>query len=279
MQIQARAKINWALEIRGQRADGYHLLDGVMQPLSLCDTLDIREAEELSLSVDGAPLSNGGDNLIIKAALALQHHTGTGKGAHIHLTKRIPMGAGLGGGSADAAAALKGLNKLWQLNLSMDTLLSIGVKLGADVPFCLMDAPMRAQGIGEILTPIPCGRTFPMLLIQPCEGLSTKEIFTAYHALQPKSGCVEKVMEGLAKGDLALMEQNAVNMLEAVSIPKKPEILQAREALYAHGAVFARMTGSGSVVFGIFDREDTAKKAFETLSGIYQTCILTETAM
>lgn len=279
MQIQARAKINWALEITGQRNDGYHLLDGVMQPLSLCDTLHIAPADGLSLSVEGAALSAGNDNLVLKAAQALQPFAGTQKGAAITLEKRIPMGAGLGGGSADAAAALKGLNAFWNLHLPMETLLEIGVTLGADVPFCLADAPMRAQGIGEILTPVPCRRTFPLVLIQPCESLSTKEIFTAYHAQNPRGGSVENVMKALAEGNLAQMEENAVNMLETVSITQKPAIGEAKEALYASGAAFARMTGSGSVVFGAFETMEKARAARQALSGRYATCILTETAL
>lgn len=278
MHLQARAKINWALEITGTRADGYHLLDGVMQSLALCDEMDISSAQTLSLSVDGAVLSCGEDNLVLKAAKALQQHTGCTLGAHIRLQKRIPMGAGLGGGSADCAAALKGLNAFWQLNLPMDTLLDIGVRLGADVPFCLLDSPMRARGIGEVLTPVACKRTFPLLLIQPCEGLSTKEIFTAYHAENPIGGNVENVIKALETADLSLMEANAVNMLETVSVRKKPELQQAKNALYQNGAAFARMTGSGSVVFGAFETAEQAEKAYQTLSSQYQTCILTETA-
>lgn len=279
MQIEARAKINWALEITGQRADGYHLLDGVMQPIALSDTLLIEKASTLSLTVEGSSLSAGEDNLVLRSARALQAYTNTHEGAKIHLIKRIPMGAGLGGGSADAAAVLKGLNHFWQLNLPMDTLLSIGVKLGADIPFCLLDAPMRAQGIGEILTPVPCSRTFPLLLIQPCEGLSTKEIFTTYHQENPNGGNVEDVMEALKNGDLDLMEKSAVNMLQTVSVLKKPVLQTAIHALYAAGASFARMTGSGSVVFGAFETEEAAQKASETLKSFYSVCILTETAL
>lgn len=279
MQIEARAKINWALEIIGRRADGYHLLDGVMQPIALADTLFIEESTALSLTLEGAALSAGEDNLVLRSARALQAYANTNQGAKIHLIKRIPMGAGLGGGSADAAAVLKGLNILWQLNLPMKTLLDIGGRLGADIPFCLLDAPMRAQGIGEILTPIPCGRTFPLLLIQPCEGLSTKEIFTAYHQENPKGGSVENVMEALKNGDLALMESSAVNMLQTVSVLKKPVLQTAINALYSSGASFARMTGSGSVVFGVFENESAARNACEALKNKYPVCVLTQTAL
>lgn len=279
MRIEARAKINWALEITGQRTDGYHLLDGVMQPIALSDTLLIEDAPTLSLTIEGAALSAGDDNLILRSARALQAYTNTHKGAKIHLMKRIPMGAGLGGGSADAAAVLKGLNVFWQLNLPMETLLSIGVKLGADIPFCLADAPMRARGIGETLTPVPCLRTFPLLLIQPCEGLSTKEIFTAYHQENPEGGSVEMVVEALKNGDLSLMEKSAVNMLQTVSVRKKPVLQTAIDALYTSGASFARMTGSGSVVYGAFENTSAAQHAFDTLKARYPVCVLTETAL
>lgn len=278
MQIQARAKINWALEITGRRQDGYHLLDGVMQPLMLHDTLFITESDSLILSIEGAALSAGDDNLVLRAARALRQHAGIQAGARLHLVKRIPMGAGLGGGSADAAAALKGLNAFWQINLPMVQLLQIGEKLGADVPFCLMDSPMRAQGIGEILTSVSCRRTFPLLLIQPCEGLSTKEIFTAYHAENPPGGQVEEVIRALAEGSLHHMEKHAVNMLQTVSLRKKPEMAAAIDALYANGAAFARMTGSGSVVFGAFEDAASAESAYHALKSIYRTCILTQTA-
>lgn len=279
MQIQARAKINWALEITGQRSDGYHLLDGVMQPLALCDTLVFEKSNALSLHIEGAALSAGDDNLILKAARALQNRCGVKEGAKISLVKRIPMGAGLGGGSADAAATLKGLNLFWQLHLRMEELLQIGVKLGADVPFCLMDKPMRAQGIGEILTPVFCKRIFPLLLIQPCEGLSTKEIFTAFHQENPEKGDVPGVMEALAEGDLEKMDACAVNMLQEVSARKKPELLTAIDALRSAGAAFARMTGSGSVVFGVFESRKQAEKAYAQLQKMYPVCILTETAL
>ena len=182
MEIQARAKINWTLNVTGKREDGYHLLDMLMQPIALHDTLYIEEAEGLTLTVEGMDgLSAGDDNLVLRAARVLQALCGIAKGADLRLVKRIPMGAGLGGGSADAAAALKGLNKLWGIGLDLPALCRIGERLGADIPFCLHDAPRRAQGIGEILTPIESG-VFPLILLQPCAALSTKEVFTAYHA-------------------------------------------------------------------------------------------------
>ncbi|MBQ9264746.1 MAG: 4-(cytidine 5'-diphospho)-2-C-methyl-D-erythritol kinase [Clostridia bacterium] len=280
MQIEARAKINWTLNVVGKRWDGYHLLDGIMQPLTLHDTLFIAPSDALTLVIDGAPaLSAGEDNLVLRAARALQEAAGVRSGAQIHLQKRIPMGAGLGGGSADCAAALKGLNDFWGVHLDIPTLCKIGAKLGADVPFCVVDSPCRAQGIGEILTPLHCLRTFPLVLIQPCEALSTKEVFTAYHQSPIAPPDTEGAIAALAAGNLTALNQAAGNVLESASIPLRPQILQAKDALTAHGAAMARMTGSGSVVFGAFSTFDAAHKAYEELKSQYAVCILTETAL
>ena len=280
MEIQARAKINWTLNVVGKRPDGYHLLDMLMQPLALHDTLIIEPSDALSLCVDGTDsLSAGEDNLILRAAKALQIAANASQGAEITLFKRIPMGAGLGGGSADAAAVLKGLNELWGLHYDLNTLCQIGEKLGADVPFCLHDAPRRAQGIGEILTPIQ-SHVFPLILLQPCEALSTKEVFNAYHAssdIVPANN--EKAIQALAAGDLSALRKFAGNALESASIPLRPQIQQAKDALYASDAAFAQMTGSGSVVFGAYHTTADAQKAYDMLKARFTPCILTEAVL
>ena len=278
MEIQARAKINWTLNVTGTRQDGYHLLDMLMQPIALHDTLIIEEADSLSLTVEGMDgLSAGDDNLVLRAARALQTVSGVSGGAQMRLIKRVPMGAGLGGGSADAAAALKGLNKFWGVGLDLPALCRLGERLGADIPFCLHDAPRRAQGIGEILTPIECG-VFPLILLQPCAALSTREVFTAYHAsdsIQPPDN--ERAMEALRTCDLKALRQWGGNVLESASIPLRPQIAKVKEALYESGAAFAQMTGSGSVVFGAYETTAQAQKAYDELSALYSPCILTET--
>ena len=280
MEIQARGKINWTLDIVGRRTDGYHLLDMLMQPIALCDTLRIQPADGLSLAIEGRPdLSAGEDNLILRAARALQKKYHISAGADITLIKRIPMGAGLGGGSADGAAALKGLAALWGLPADLTALCAVGETLGADIPFCLHDAPRRAQGIGEILTPIQ-SRAYPLVLIQPCGALSTKEVFTAYHASPaipaPRTNAAR---DALAAGDLQALRQCAGNVLESASIPLRPAIAQAKDDLYAQGAAFSQMTGSGSVVFGAFEEKEKAALAWEALRQKYNVCILTETAL
>lgn len=279
MEIQARAKINWTLNVTGKREDGYHLLDMLMQPIALHDTLYIEAADGLTLTVEGADgLSAGDDNLVLRAARALQAIGGISRGASMRLIKRIPMGAGLGGGSADAAAALKGLNKLWGIGLDLPALCRIGERLGADIPFCLHDAPRRAQGIGENLTPMESG-VFPLILLQPCAALSTKEVFTAYHAsAEIVPADTEKALAALEAGDLNALRACGGNVLESASIPLRPQIAEAKEALYRSGAAFAQMTGSGSVVFGAYETAEQAQRAYDMLKDRYSPCILTETA-
>ncbi len=279
MQMQARAKINWTLDVVGRRQDGYHLLDMLMQPLALHDTLFIEEACGLALTIEGADgLSAGESNLVLRAARALQAFASVSKGAAIHLVKRIPMGSGLGGGSADAAAALKGLNHMWRTGLDLKTLCRIGETLGADVPFCLHDAPRRAQGIGERLSPIQSG-VFPLVLIQPCAALSTREVFAAYYSGDYSRPDNDGAAMALARGDLKALRQCAANVLESASIPLRPQIRQAQEDLYAAGAAFAQMTGSGSVVFGAFESDGEADRAWAALKEKYPVCLRTQTAL
>lgn len=179
MHVVARAKINWTLDIVGKREDGYHLMDMLMQPVELADELTLEKTENgLTLTVSGYPrVKAGPDNLALRAAQALQAQTGYRGGASIHLHKRIPVGAGLGGGSADAAGVLAGLNRLWETGLTQQELEALGLRLGADVPFCLRGGLQRAQGVGEKLTPMACGGLFWLVILQPCPGLSTREVF------------------------------------------------------------------------------------------------------
>ena len=181
LKIQARAKINWTLDVVGTLPNGYHDLDMLMQSVTLCDQMTMEEAPQLSLYVRAqgrAFVPADGNNLVLKAAAALQAATGCTRGARITLKKYIPVAAGMGGGSSDAAAALVGLNRLWGLGLSADRLEEIGLTVGADVPFCIRGGLQRAQGVGEKLTPLEMKKPLYLVAFQPCRGLSTKDVFT-----------------------------------------------------------------------------------------------------
>ena len=267
MRLKARAKINWTLDIVGQRSDGYHLMDMLMQPVTLADDITLAPAEEITLTTGGSPLLPADEkHLAFRAAMALKKHTGYPGGASIHVEKHIPVGAGMGGGSADAAGVLVGLNRLWGLNLPQSELEAIGLTLGADVPFCIRGGLTRTTGIGENMEDLPCGRNWPLVVIQPCEGLSTKEIFTAYH-----EGVVDSRPDNtaaalaLANGDAAALSAAMANVMQPVSEARRPSIHEAIEALKERGAFVAQMTGSGSAVFGAFTDELSAANAYEAL--------------
>ena len=281
MRIEAFAKINWSLDITGVREDGYHLMDMLMQPVSLADEIDLSLSDRLSLTTGGFPLVRPDEhNLAYRAAVALREASGGCQGAAIHVQKRIPVGAGLGGGSADAAAVLFGLNRLWGLGFSPERLAEIGVRLGADVPFCLRGGLTRTTGIGETLENLPCKTGFWMVVIQPCRGLSTREVFSDWKevsdAERPDTAAAARALE---TGDLELLAASAGNVLQPVSVRKRPAIGETETLLREHGARMALMTGSGSAVFGVFRSRKQAETAFAALSPRWRSCFLCHTQM
>ncbi len=282
IEVAARAKINWTLDILGKRADGYHELDMLMQTVTLADTLLLGEADELSLTIGrGVRMRPNEDNLVLRAARALAQHAGISRGAAITLEKRIPIGAGMGGGSADAAGVLVGLNALWGLGLGMDALERIGLTLGADVPFCVRGGLARATGVGEQLTPLNIARPIWLVSVQPCRGLSTRDVFGTFRldavdpAVRPDN---DAAAAALAQGDLAALAHSMGNVLEPVAVSLRPEIGEALARLRALGAIHAQMTGSGSAVYGIFAVAKTARAAWDKMRASYRNCAMISTA-
>ncbi|MDR3050887.1 MAG: 4-(cytidine 5'-diphospho)-2-C-methyl-D-erythritol kinase [Oscillospiraceae bacterium] len=278
LEVRARAKINWTLDILGKREDGYHELDMLMQSITLSDTLQLSRANQLSMVIGrGIRVWPNEDNLVMRAARALQAHAGVARGAEICLSKHIPVGAGLGGGSADAAGVLVGLNALWGLGLPVEELAAIGLEIGADVPFCLYGGLRRARGVGEVLEPLPFGRALWLVIIQPCRGLSTRNVFAAFNAqdinpaTRPRN---DLAAQALAAGDVALLTGAMGNVLEPVAAALRPEIHEALGRLRQAGAIAAQMTGSGSAVYGLFPGPKAAKAAAEALRQQYRTCRL-----
>lgn len=279
MIIKAFAKINWSLDITGVRPDGYHLMDMIMQPVSICDEITLVPGEGLSIETSGFPPSAANaSNLAYRAADLLRNHCGVKSGVHISLYKNIPMGAGLGGGSADAAGVLYGLNRLWNLHLPQEELEHLGLMLGADVPFCLRGGLTRTRGIGEELDNHECRINYRLLVFQPCNALSTREIFTAWHEAEDiRHPDTENVLRALREGDASLLSGSIGNVLESVSAARCPEIPEAISRLTACGAFAAGMTGSGSAVFGVFRSCSTAQKAKKNLDNIYSRIQLCHT--
>ena len=282
--VQARAKINWTLEVVGTLPGGYHDLDMLMQSVTLCDQMTIRPAETMTLSVSAAGsafVPADESNLVLRAARALQSATGAAGGAAITLRKFIPVAAGMGGGSSDAAAALHGLNRLWGLGLGTQELERIGLTIGADVPFCVRGGLARAQGVGERLTSLSLGKPLYLVAFQPCRGLSTREVFSALHEQgireedRPDNDAAQRALE---RGDVRLLARSLGNVLEPVSRQMRPELDRAIRAIEEAGAEGARMTGSGSAVFGVFRHAGLCRKAYETLRQTYPGCRMMRTA-
>jgi 4-diphosphocytidyl-2-C-methyl-D-erythritol kinase len=265
--LPAFAKINLSLRVGGKRADGYHDLETTLQTISLHDTLTMSSLDDahIVLSCDDRRLPTNDENLVMRAAKALQSRFESAKGARIRLQKRIPMLAGLGGGSSDAAATLIGLARLWELNATKRDLASIGADLGADVPFFLDGGTARATGIGHQIESLPDINEKFLLVIKPNASISTAD---AYKALDERSLTSQN-----AKIILSTSEANKVfdkfanltNDFEAVVFDQEPEIRRAKNALLKAGAISALLAGSGSAVFGIFDGEDAQRRAIQAI--------------
>ncbi len=280
MRLLARAKINWVLSVLGKQPSGYHELDMLVQSVALSDTLDIEKADGIALSLRRQRRVPADDhNIVLQAANALKKIYHVNEGAHIVLTKRIPIGAGLGGGSADAAATLIGLNRLWNLHLTNEELAETALGIGADVPFCLIGGVARVGGIGERIEPLTCGKPLRVLIVQPCKGLSTPTIFNAYDSLDPvpQNPLPLRGQEAIQKGDLPALAAAMGNALLGAALPLRPEIAVCIQAMEHYGALRAEMTGSGSAVIGLFDREKTLSRAFRACMRIWPRTSATHT--
>ena len=271
MRLYANAKINLTLDVTAKRSDGYHEVSMIMQSLSLHDVLDIEQmqGDSIILTCDNNTLPCDDSNLIIRAAKALMSYTGHSNGLKMHLSKNIPMAAGLAGGSADAAAALVGINELMGYGLSMDELKSIGAKLGADIPFCIQGGTCLAEGIGEILTPVDSMPDCSIVLVKPPFDVSTKYVYEhldaiPYDKLKHPDTC--KMVKLIRSGSLADIAAGIGNILEEVTVTGYPEISDIKSALSSYGALGVLMSGSGPTVYAIFDDRRKAEEAAEGMS-------------
>lgn len=278
--LLARAKINWTLDILGKKPDGYHCMDMLVSGVELADRLTLEAAPSLSLTVNGNPQLSQTDNLVLKAADALRKASGSAFGAHCVLQKQVPTGAGMGGGSADAAAALIGLNELWKIGFNRKQLMRVGMGVGADVPFLIAGGFARVGGIGDVVDPLAPLPEIPLVIIQPCGGLPTREAFAAYDTLRdvahPNTG---DALLALAQADFTLFASCAGNVLQPSSENLRPPIREAVSALRLHGSLYAAMTGSGSAVFGAFQNDTDADQAYRLLCRRWQKCWRTRTSM
>lgn len=262
--LKSRAKINLSIDVLGKRQDGYHLVEMIMQTIDLYDLIEINEKDNDQITIkstsDEIPLDC--NNLVYKAANLIKKTFNINKGVEIHIKKNIPVAAGMAGGSSNAAAVLIGLNKLWNLNLSNQQLEKIGLKLGADVPFCINGGAVLASGIGEELTPIKgLTKDVCILVCKPDLFVSTKEVYECIDSKDIDKRPNNKfLIECLKNEDTRQLAENMFNVLEGVTMDKHPVIQQIKDIMTNNRALGAMMSGSGPTVFGLYEnREDAVK--------------------
>ena len=265
--LKALAKINLGLDVLGKREDGYHEVRMVMQTIHLYDRVEIKKTRSPHIHVETnlyyLPVNE--DNLVYRAAKLMKDEFQIKEGVRIVLQKFIPVAAGLAGGSSDAAAVLVGMNRIFNLGLKQNKLMELGLKIGADVPFCIMRGTALAEGIGEKLTALPPMPKCPVLIAKPAISVSTKAV---YEGLKLYDGMehpdIDGVMEGIQQKDLKGVASHMGNILETVTIPMYPVIEDIKKLMLENGALNAMMSGSPTV-FGLFPNEKEIRRAYEAL--------------
>lgn len=266
--LKALAKINLGLDVVRRREDGYHEVRMIMQTIHLYDRLDIKRTKESGIQIQTnlSFLPVNENNLIYKAAKLLMDEFSITDGVSVKLDKRIPVAAGMAGGSTDAAAMLFGMNRLFSLGLTKRQLMERGVQIGADVPYCIMRGTALAEGIGEELSPLAPMVKCPVLIAKPSISVSTKFVYQNLKlddaTIHPD---IDLLIEDIKAKNLHDIAAHMGNVLETVTIPNYPVIDEIKKHMLSHGAVGAMMSGSGPTVFGLFDDEATAKKAYKAM--------------
>ncbi|MCR4740248.1 MAG: 4-(cytidine 5'-diphospho)-2-C-methyl-D-erythritol kinase [Lachnospiraceae bacterium] len=276
IKLRSRAKINIGLDVTGVRDDGYHLVRMIMQSVDLCDDVTIRadreavfcdkSGKDIRITCDRPGIPCDERNLAWKAASLLMDETGIGEPVTIDIVKRIPVAAGLAGGSGNAAAVLLGMNELFNLGLSGEDLCKIGLRIGADVPYCLTGKTMLAEGIGEVLTPLKDLPKCHILLAKPDMDVSTAHV---YGELDRKKDLrhpdIDAILEAVEGSDLKRICAHMGNILEEVTEKEHGVITEIKKSMKKNGALNALMSGSGPTVFGIFEDIKKAEKAYDAI--------------
>jgi len=269
IKVKAYAKINLSLDVLGKREDGYHEISTIMQSIDLADILEFEKSEIVKVFCNDHRVPLGEDNLIVKVINLLKEKYQMEEGVLVKLDKRIPLAAGLAGGSADAAATIVALDKLWNLNMSKEEKKEIALKVGADVPFCLEGGTKLAKGIGEIFEDLKI-TSMNLLLVKPDIEISTKEIYDKWDRLNFKSHhATVPVVQAIQEGNIYKIAENIKNDLELVTSQKYGIINKIKEELLKKGALGCAMSGSGPTVYGIFDDLEKLRKAYEDLKEVY----------
>lgn len=266
--IKALAKINLGLDVIRKREDGYHEVKMIMQTIHLFDRIDIKKIAEpkivIKTNLSFLPINE--NNLVYKAGKLLMEEFSIREGVEVNLNKKIPVAAGMAGGSTDAAAMLYGMNELFDLKLKRNELMERGVKIGADVPYCLMRGTALAEGIGEKLTALPPMVKCPVLIAKPQISVSTKFVYENLKldgtTIHPD---IDRLILDIENQDLHGIAEHMGNVLETVTIPNYPIIAEIKQQMLQSGAINAMMSGSGPTVFGLFEDEKAVQRAYEDM--------------
>ena len=273
----AYAKINLGLDVLGLRADRYHEVALVMQTVGLCDTLTFTEAPALQVTCTDARLSGGADNLATRAAQLMADYAHRAPSVHIHIDKHIFLAAGLAGGSADAAAVLRGLNRLWELHLPLEKLERLGAKLGSDVPFCVRGGTMLTTGRGEVLHPLQAAPSCYVVLAKPKVEVSTPWAYRQYDAqknvVHPRT---DALLAAIRAGDFNALCGACGNVLQPVTAGRYPVITEILAKLSNAGASLAMMSGSGPTCFGLTQSETVARAMLQAVQAMDIETALTQ---
>lgn len=265
---RAAAKINLGLDVKNKRRDGYHNVETIMVSVDLADylTLTSRDDKKIVIQTENSFLPLDERNHIYQAVCCMQRYFDIDQGVTIELTKKIPVSAGMGGGSSDAAATLRGLNRLWELDASLSTLAKVGETIGADVPYCLYGGVAYAGGIGNELELLPDIPNCWMVLVKPAVSISTPKIFEKIERYQMEHPCIEPLKEAILNCDFPSMCQEMGNALESVTVDDCHELCKIRKTLQ-RSANAVVMSGTGPTMVGIFDKESRARRAMNAVSG------------
>ena len=276
---KAPAKINLGLDVLHKREDGYHELEMVMSSVDLADRLVFERLPEDKIIVETnkAFLPIDKRNNVYQAAAILKERYGITEGIKISITKSIPVAAGLGGGSTDCAAALRGMNRLWELNLSMEELISMGVEVGTDVPYCLYGTTAYIAGKGEVVEPLVPMPQCWVVLVKPRISVSTRKIFQQVDMEQLSHPDMKKLSEAIVEQDYQKMLTYMGNSLEDITIPKHPVIQQIKDRMMKYGADVALMSGSGPTVFALCQKHSRAQRIVNGLKGFCEEVYLVRT--
>lgn len=271
LKINAYAKVNLGLDVVRRMENGYHEVKMVMQTVGICDILTLTKREQgIVVTTDNGEVPGDEHNLIYKAARLLAEHCRLTEGVAIHLEKRIPIAAGMAGGSADAAATLKGMNELFGLGLSGEELQKLGVKLGADIPYCILGGTALAEGIGEKLTILPHAPECFLLVAKPDINVSTKYVYENLKLSEiDRHPDIDGMVAAIRAGSLTGIVERMENVLESVTEKQYPVITALKQFMEENGALKALMSGSGPTVFGIYGEEEKALAAKEALDRMH----------